>query len=200
MILKAEQLDALTEVINIGIGKAANTLNELTESHIILRVPNIEIYQINEMDRVQQRYGANNVAAVIQGFHGKYDGRAALIFPPESAMDLVTGVTGEEPEDDDLDSIQAGTLSEIGNIVINALIGTIANLLDDHLDFELSEYMLDSIPNLFVKEKIQKPNSIMLISEVQFMIEKMNINGHIILTFDLDSLDTLFSLIKDKFY
>jgi len=200
MILSEEQLDALTEIINIGVGKAANTLNELTESHILLRVPNIQLYEINEIDRVQARYGIDNVAAVIQGFHGKYDGRAALIFPPESALDLVTGVTGEEPEDDDLDAIQAGTLSEIGNIVINALIGTIANLLDDHLDFELSEYMLDSIPNLFIKEKIQNPNSLMLISEVQFIIEKMNINGHIILTFDIDSLETLFSLINDKFF
>lgn len=199
MALSEDQLDALTEIINIGIGKAANTLNELTESHILLKVPHIEIYKIDELEKIQNRFGIENVAAVIQGFHGKYEGRAALIFPPESALDLVTGVTGEEPEDDDLDAIQAGTLSEIGNIVINSLIGTIANLLDDHLNFDLSEYTLDTISNIFKMEKLNRPEALVLISQVQFVIEKMNINGHIILSFDIDSLETILSLIQDKF-
>jgi chemotaxis protein CheC len=200
MALSDEQLDALTEIINIGVGKAANTLNELTESHILLKVPHIEIYSLDEMDRIEERFGPENVAAVIQGFSGKYEGRAALIFPPDSALDLVTGVTGEEPEDNDLDAIQAGTLSEIGNIVINSLIGTIANLLDDHLNFALSEYTLDTVSNIFKLEQKTNPQALVLISEVQFIIEKMNINGFIILTFDIDSLETIFAMIQDKFY
>lgn len=200
MALTDDQLDALTEIINIGVGKAANTLNELTESHILLKVPHIEIYSLDEIDRIEKRFGAENVAAVIQGFSGKYEGRAALIFPPDSALDLVTGVTGEEPEDNDLDAIQAGTLSEIGNIVINSLIGTIANLLDDHLNFALSEYTLDTVSNIFKVEQKTNPKALVLISEVQFIIEKMNINGHIILTFDIDSLETIFAMIQDKFY
>lgn len=181
------------------MGKAANTLNELTESHILLKVPHIEIYSMEDLDSIEHRFGPENVAAVIQGFNGKYEGRAALIFPPDSALDLVTGVTGEEPEDDDLDAIQAGTLSEIGNIVINSLIGTIANLLDDHLNFDLSEYTLDSISNIFMMEQKTNPQALVLISEVQFIIEKMNISGHIILTFDIDSLETIFAMIEDKF-
>ena len=196
--LTADQTDALTELINIGVGRAANALNELTESHIILKVPHIEVYKHHEVDKISNRVGSGEVAAVLQGFHGKYQGRAALIFPPESALSLVLGVTGEEPVASDLDAIQAGTLEEIGNIVINALIGTLGNLLENALHFQLSEYKKDTLRNLF-GSAADNDRSFMLMSEVHFIIKKMNISGHIILTFDIDSIETLFQMIEDNF-
>lgn len=197
--LKKDQLDSLTELINIGVGRAAKALNDLTESHIILRVPRIEIYNYTELDKIAERFGQGPVAAVLQGFHGKYTGRAALIFPPEAALNLVIGITGEEPEATDLDAIQSGTLSEVGNIVINALIGTIGNLLQNRLDFDLSEYKRDVISNLFTDSKYHSEQSFVLLSEVHFLIKKMDISGHILLSFDIESLDTLFDLIEQRF-
>jgi chemotaxis protein CheC len=193
-------LDALTELVNMGVGRAANALNELTESHSILKVPSLEIFRFDEIDKLDQRFGMDPVAAVLQNFHGSYKGRAALIFPTESALNLVTGVTGEEPEADDLDAIQSGTLAEIGNIVINALIGTIGNILGNRLEFDLSEYFQDTVANL-LKDSTSADisESFILISEVHFIIEKLDISGHIILTFDIDSLEALFLLINQAF-
>lgn len=193
-------LDALTELVNMGVGRAANALNELTESHIILKVPSLEIFRFEEFDKLDKRFGLDPVAAVLQNFHGSYRGRAALIFPTESALNLVTGVTGEEPEADDLDAIQSGTLAEIGNIVINALIGTIGNILGNRLEFDLSEYFQDTVANL-IKDSTSADlsESFILISEVHFIIEKLDISGHIILTFDIDSLEALFLLINQAF-
>jgi len=36
-----EQLDALREVVNIGIGKAASIFNGMLDSHVELEVPSI---------------------------------------------------------------------------------------------------------------------------------------------------------------
>ena len=197
--LTESQSDALTELINIGVGRAANALNELTGSHIILRVPRIELYNFNELDQIRSRFGENPLAAVLQNFRGGYEGRAALIFPTESAISLVEGITGEEPEADDLDAIQSGTLCEIGNIVINALLGTIGNMLGDRLDFDLSEYQQDEIINLLPVQSDSSLEGLILLSEVHFLIEKMDISGHIILTFDIDNLNSLFRLIDKVF-
>lgn len=197
--LERLDLDALTELVNMGVGRAANALNDLTGSHIILKVPFLELFKYEDLDKLTERFGEAPVAAVLQNFHGSYTGRAALIFPTESALNLVTGVTGEEPEADDLDAIQSGTLAEIGNIVINALIGTIGNILGNRLEFELSEYQQDIIYNLLSDKSIKKDDSLILLSEVHFLIEKLDISGHILLTFDIDSLEALFVLINQTF-
>ncbi len=197
--LEQLDLDALTELINMGVGRAAHALNDLTGSHIHLRVPSLEIYRFGEKERLSTRFGSEPVAAVMQNFFGSYKGRAALIFPTESAVHLVTGVTGEEPEAEDLDAIQSGTLAEIGNIVINALIGTIGNILGNRLEFDLSEYHRDTIINLIQDSTTEGESSFILVSEVHFLIEKLDISGHIILTFDIDSLEALFMLIDQTF-
>lgn len=197
--LNQNQIDALCELVNMGVGRAANALNDLTDSHIILKVPSIKIYRFDELHNVQHEFGDEPVAAVLQNFKGNYHGKAALIFPTESALSLVKGVTGEDPDDDDLDAIQSATLTEIGNIVINSLIGTISNILGNSLDFELSEYHKNKVSELFKGSNISQDNSYFLLSEVHFNIEKLDINGHILLTFDIDSLEALFELIGDVF-
>lgn len=197
--LTADQQDSLSELINIGVGRAANALNELTGSHIILKVPRVELYQFDDLNEIQGRFGAHPLAAVLQNFRGGYEGRAALIFPTESALNLVEGITGEEPEADDIDAIQSATLCEIGNIVINALLGTISNILGDNLEFELSEYKQQEIISLLPGGNGEVPDGFILLSEVHFLIEKLDISGHIILTFDIDNLNTLFRMIEQVF-
>lgn len=194
-----EQSDALSELINIGVGRAANALNELTESRIILKVPRIELYNFDDLNEIRKRFGSKQLAAVHQNFRGRYEGKAALLFPTDSAVHLVEGITGEEPEASDLDAIQSATLCEIGNIVINALLGTIGNILGDRLQFDLSEYQQDEILNLLPVNEVDPNSGLILLSEVHFIIEKLDISGHIILTFDIDNLSTLFDLIEQVF-
>ncbi len=43
MELTAAQLDALKELINIGIGRAAGMLNDMVNSHVSLQVPQVRI-------------------------------------------------------------------------------------------------------------------------------------------------------------
>jgi len=197
--LSSQQIDALTELINIGVGRAANVLNELTESHIVLKVPNIKLYPFEQLNKLNERFGDTPLAAVMQNFSGEYEGRAALLFPTESALDLVEGITGEVPEADDIDAIQSATLCELGNIVINALLGTISNILEGSLNFDLSEYRQDKILGLIPVDKRNEQEGFVLLSEVHFLIEKLDINGHIILTFDVENLNTLFSMIERVF-
>jgi hypothetical protein len=67
------------------------------------------------------------------------------------------------------------------------------------LEFDLSEYHRDTIINLIQDSTAQQEQSFILVSEVHFLIEKLDISGHIILTFDIDSLEALFMLIDQTF-
>lgn len=189
-----QQIDTLNELVNIGVGQAANTLYELTSMHIMLSIPNITLVDITQLDTFSQGFGNRRVAAVLQEFSGEYSGRAGLIIPEDSAVKLVTAITGETPLTNDLDVLQGETLSEIGNIVINAMIGSISNILGTHrLHFELAEYYKDEAGNALTP--LYAAGNIVLIAHINFNIEQLKIEGYILLTFDIGTAATLIELI-----
>tara|TARA_B110000305_G_C19374156_1_gene606061 strand:- start:211 stop:456 length:246 start_codon:yes stop_codon:yes gene_type:complete len=55
MTFTEEHIDILTEILNIGIGKAANLLNEMMDAHIHIKAPALKILsfkQLMETERV----------------------------------------------------------------------------------------------------------------------------------------------------
>ncbi len=192
--LTPEQLDALTEFVNIGVGRAANTLNELTGMYISLSIPNITLVDLDGLTDFTKNFGDRPVAAVLQEFSGEYGGRAGLIIPEESALKLVGAVTGEPPVSSILDALQGETLSEVGNIVINAMIGSISNALGaSRLQFELAEYYKDQADRAL--KPLYAVGSIVLIARIHFNIQELAIDGHILLTFDVGTAASLVELI-----
>ena len=68
------QLDVIKEGINIGVGRAAETLNQMTGSHVVLEVPKVSVATLPE---VMAEYTANAdtmVSVVKLGFDGHFSG------------------------------------------------------------------------------------------------------------------------------
>jgi|GEM_PF-3941068 len=57
MNINNEQLDAIKEIFNIGVGKGAQVLSQLLESHIQLEVPDIRIYKYDDLEILVKRLG-----------------------------------------------------------------------------------------------------------------------------------------------
>jgi CheY-specific phosphatase CheX len=119
--LTPQQNDMLTELANIGMGHAASTLNNLIGHRVRLQVPSVEIISHAHPALT----GDGSVAAVSMGFRGSFSGNAALMFPAESAAILVAALTGEAPDADLSEELRAGTLAEVGNILLNGVMGSI---------------------------------------------------------------------------
>ena len=132
MTASDELFDALTELIGLGIGKAAEVLNLMLDSHIALSAPVLRIIDINELASTLGggEGRARELSAVRMRYSGSMSGSVELIFSAGEAIKLVDCLIGEESvTEEGLDSIRAGTLCEVGNIVINALLGTLSNQL-----------------------------------------------------------------------
>ena len=190
------QIDALTEIINIGVGKAAGVLNQMVESPINLNVPYIKILSREDMKTEVKRFGIENLSAVKMNFKGSLDGTSALVFPTKSASDLVSMLVGEEIESDDLDTVRSGTLAEIGNIVLNGVVGSIGNLLQRQLDYSVPNYVEASMDRLVFSSQ-SDANFALLLANTRFNIEKLNISGDIFLVFELASFDILMGAIDE---
>src|SRR5512134_1089038 len=115
MILTDEQIDALKELINIGVGRASGVLSSMIECKISLQVLHIKVLTLSELNEEVERIGYGRLAAVKLGFKGSFAGTAALVFPPDSAAKLVSLLVREEDDTPDLDSVRVGTLNEVGN-------------------------------------------------------------------------------------
>ncbi len=199
--LTSEDMDALTEIINIGVGKAAGSLSDIIGSHVVLKVPKVDLFPLDDLHKIAHKLGQNRVSSVLQFFKGAFSGSAALIFPPESAVQLVSALTGDTVTSPSLDSVRSGTLMEIGNIVINGILGSISNILKCSLDFSLPEYRdISTITELVSQNILNNHSGLIVFAEANFFIKALEISGFIVVLFEIKSLENLTSMIANAIY
>ena len=195
MKLSTRQLDALQELVNIGIGQAAGILNDMIDSPIRLQIPYLQILSPTDVQQeLEIHLNGEQIASVQLKFTGSFGGIAQLVFPTNSAALLVTMLTGEEGTHD-LDSVKIGTLSEVGNIVINGVMGAISNVLQQRLNYSIPNYTEGTIATLLTSGGLST-DTVVLLAQTRFIIERLHIEGDIILIFNVSSFDTLLTAIN----
>ncbi|MBN1522651.1 MAG: response regulator [Candidatus Aureabacteria bacterium] len=194
--ISERQVDILTELINIGMGRAAASLNELLSSFISLQIPRVWVFRIDAIPDELKKFGTTSLFIVRQDFEGPFAGKVALIFPPKSATSLVSALTGENEGSADLDSLRAGTLCEIGNILINSVMGSICNVLECAVNFSLPDYTEANIPTLLEQVISKSKEKIILMAKTCFTIEELKIEGHFLLLLDTESFDSLIDAVN----
>ncbi len=197
MQLTDDEIDALKELVNIGVGRAASMLNEMVDSRIFLKIPSIQVLNATDLQQeLTKKFNNHCFAAVTQSFTGSFCGTAELVFPTESASKLVAVLTGEKQGSPDLDAVKIGTLTEIGNIVINSVMGSISNVLKQYMNYALPVYLEDTVENLLRSNNVS--NSTILLASARFTIEELEIIGDIVLIFEVNSFEVLLAAINQE--
>jgi chemotaxis protein CheY-P-specific phosphatase CheC len=128
-------IDVLTEAINIGAGKAADALNRLFSTHIDLRVPVVTILQATAMPTTPPPAPAQGLR-VRMNFQGEVSGMAQLELDYTSAQPLLT-LLGQHLPPRGMDELARAIFSEMSNIIVNAIIGAISNLVQAKVSYAL---------------------------------------------------------------
>jgi len=199
--VKETHTDIIRELANIGIGQGANILNNILESHISLTSPEIKIIDKEEILKFSYSKKTNKFCSVQMRFTNHISGLATLIFPSCDAAKLVSIFTNEVDSIDTLqmDALKKGVLTEVGNIVINAIIGTISNQLKLSLNYSIPEYCENRLW-LDIVKKSEKDKSIGILSQTQFSIKEHSINGEFIILFSDETYIDFFKLIDEYYY
>lgn len=190
-------LDGLRELINVGVGQAAGSLNRVLQTHVALRVPEVQFVTREEMPAILNEFASGLVAGVLMAFEGPLAGSVVLLFPADGASKIVSTITGDTLSVPDLDSIQAGTLCEVGNVVLNAVMGTIANVLKVRMKYSVPVYMEGPIGKLF-DSKRPSSGDVYIVARVRFLLEELLVGGDIVMCLDIGSFDHLL-LVLDEF-
>jgi chemotaxis protein CheC len=196
-----EQLDALQEFINIGVGRAAGMLNEMVEAPIQLSVPVLTVLDRETLrQQLTDRLNDRQLSVVRLSFAGDFSGSAELLFPTESAAALVSILTGENKDSPDLDEVKIGALTEVGNIVINGVMGSISNLLRQQMNYSIPTYYENTIEKLLSSNSLFDCNTIFLLAQAKFEIKQLEILGKLILIFEMTSFSELLNCIDREIY
>ncbi len=190
------ELDALTELVNIGVGRGAVSLRELVGAQVLLSVPSLALLSRAEAVAALSPDDTALLIAVRQGFTGEFSGQAFLIFPEISSLELVRAVAGRQLALDDIVELEHEALAEIGNIILNGCIGTIANLMHRSLSMSLPDIVSGTISD-FIDLFSAGADDVVLVVRINFQIKGHEISGHVAMVMDLESLAALKGLVSD---
>jgi chemotaxis protein CheC len=187
--------DALGELSNIAMARAANSLRQMVEHEVLLAVPSVEILSQEAATRVVTKPDNPSLVAVRQDFSGAFSGRALLIFPEANSLELVRAVVGRQLSLADIVDLEDEALAETGNIILNSWVATIANLLKRGLKMSLPVVVRADSRHIF--ENIAAGDSLVLFLHIRFEIRNKEIRGYVALLMDIPSIEELRLLIAD---
>ncbi len=190
------QIEALRELINIGVGKGASVLNTMLNSHIVLNVPEVKILSNDELINELSVLGDGKLSAIDLKFTGEFSGTAQLLFPSETALIFVNTLVGESPVGMDFDSIKAGTLCEVGNVVLNGVMGSISNILKLRFNYSVPGYFEEKADAL-IDARVADTDIGILLAKTSFAIKELDITGNVVLFFEVGALVKLILAIDN---
>lgn len=199
VVLTELELDALTELVNLGVSNAATSLREMVREEVILSVPKVTIVSRAEAVSNLGERETKRLIAVHQDFEGDLKGRALLIFPEAKSMELVRAVVGGELSVEELIELEQEALAETGNVLLNGCLGTIANHFERNLRISLPEVVHGEGGEFFSLRPGDSANDSdsdsVLFIYINFAVRQRDINGYIAMLLDLPSLATLKELL-----
>ena len=192
MQLSERQNDALTELINIAFSRTAGSLSELTGHRVMLDVPKIAIYPVNELMTKLAEFLPAELASVHQVFTGPLTGDALLLLNYNGAVTLTDLLTDEFIHSRRLNESAREVLTEVGNILLNACLGVFGNLLQVRISFSVPRLHLETLGDLVRSLVIDKEElRYALVVYTAFRVRDSAITGYLVIALSVVSLDRL---------
>jgi chemotaxis protein CheC len=196
MMLTIEQKDALTELINIGFGRAAASLSKLTGHRVQLEVPKVMMCPVAELSDALRPYIDGEIASVHQVFSGPVAGDALLVLDQRSGGILKELLTNEPALPLSIDASAREVIAEVGNILLNACLGMFGNLLRVQVSFAVPHVTLEGLESVVQSVVIEREElRYALVVHAGFRLKSSAVTGYLIIVLSVASIDRLIRAI-----
>ena len=191
----SDEAAILQEVMNIAFGKASADLAKVIDIRVVLNVPHVELIGADGLlQRIKEETKVYDALSIIeQNFWGKFTGSALLAFPSSAKKGLISLFDDEGEEVSPL--LEKETLLEVGNILIGACVGKVAELLGDMVSFSPPRLNPHVVISNLAKEAVSKhlagAGKIAVLMKTVFHFEDKDISGFLFLVANQDSIEWL---------
>ena len=198
------QRDAISELMNIGMGRAASALSQRAHDEVQLSVPLVDLVPVNDMTQFLRAQTLGAITAVKQQFAGVFWGEALLLFPEAQSLELVRILLQDMVPLERLADMEQEAFMELGNIILNACLGSLANLLSSEISSSLPVLMQGTCTEIFTMLQNEYLNDdYVLFLKIDFAMPTRAINGYVAFVIDgastrslQDSVEHLLSALQ----
>lgn len=192
------QLDTLTEIFNIGAGRAASSLSEIVGDEVLLSVPSVQIINSKDINPATLSLTSGRFGAVNQQFCGPFNAEAVLLFTEEQALKIVSDMMGSQMSLEELAEFEHEAMCELGNIILNACLSAMADIFSFTLESSLPGYTVASADEILHRLKYASNQPFVMVLHIDLAIEKHHTAGNLVFLLSSDSLSSL-SFYIDQF-
>ena len=196
-VLQDAELDALTEVCNIGMAHAATALSQLMGKGVSISVPRLMIL---DGAGLPELLDAQEVISLHLQILGNVRGSIMILLREDNAHRILELLLGKHPADGvPLSELESSTLLEVGNILASACLNALGTMLKMTL--------LPSVPTLIsgeagsVAAKIREPaanGEAVVMIDTMFSIADTVCGGSIFLMPEPASLGAILNALGAK--
>jgi chemotaxis protein CheC len=184
------QHDALVEIFNIGVGHAARAMSEIVNEEVTMSVPSISFVNRADAAHMLGNKDSERVCGVSQRYEGAFSTEAILMFPEDKSLDIVRLMVGEAVPLKELTEMEQEAMSEIGNIILNSCVGTLANIFSQELSGSLPAYHVGTSEEI-LSASGSPADAVVLMLHIDFILETHQIHGYVAFILDLSALHDL---------
>lgn len=200
MNLNEAETDALVELFNIGLHRAAASLSELTGQRILVELPRLWISTIDDMHPRLFELLDGELATVHQIFRGPVGGDAVLVMEHDKAALLASLMTrGEVAIGGRLDQSAREVLAEVGNIVLGACLSAFGDVLKVDVAFSVPRMHVESLEGLLRSLQVDTTElQFAVLVATQFRMSELSVGGYMIIALGMTSLTLISRTMTER--
>lgn len=188
------QLDCLGELFNVGVGQAAASLSLIVNDEVKLSAPSISFVRPSEVGGILRGAEFDKLSLVTQDFSGPFDSKGMLIFPERNALVIVTKMLGDTISPEDLSEYEQETMCEVGNIILNACISSLANSFEGEFTGGLPLHQFSDSKSIVLFDDGEADGMVMVLT-MTLTICQESIEGNILFLMSVTSMQALLDCV-----
>ncbi len=189
--LSSMQFDVLKELGNIGAGNATTALSKLINAKIDMKVPKVDLIDINEIATMMGDEESVMVAILVM-LSGDVKGFMMFLMSQEVARELVNALMQSDSDEYNFTEMEMSAIQEIGNIISGAYLASLSDLTKLSIIESIPYLQIDMVGAILSVPAIEfgKLGDKVLLIETEFEYD-ISINGYYILVPELESYDKI---------
>jgi chemotaxis protein CheC len=197
------EMDALTEAFNLSLGEAAATFSAIVREEIELSVPTIEILSrdglIQRLESSQPAGASERLCRINQHFNAAsgFQTDALLLFPEHGSLEIVRRMLGDDTPIQHITELEQDALAEIGNIIINSCMSSLANLFKTEMTGSLPRVQSRTVASLLDDKDA---SDVILVARIGMSMAAHNLSGFVLFIMDVPSIENFMAQVSRLFH
>jgi len=190
------QGDALKELFNLGVGRAAHSLSMMVNDEVELSTADILLVQASEVVTTLLGSEFSQLSMVTIDFIGPFNATAILLFPERNALSIVSHMLDPHMLPEELSEFEQEAMCEIGNIILNACMSSLADEFQIEFEGGLPVHYFsdtDSLP-LFGNQHLLHEQVVLLL-QIHLTMRQEQVQGHLLFLLSVSSLNALLDCV-----